>query len=153
MSRRVALAKELFSRQGRIAHNLPVEHFDGAISTGGDGRVVGNDNERQATVSLKTTEQIHHLGAAGTVETAGRFVGQHNCRLIGEGPGDCHPLPLADRELAWQMAGPLSEANLGQQAVGPSDPLGVGMTGPEQRQLHILTGGKVGQEMESLKKK
>ena len=40
----------------RIAYDLPVEHFNGAIGAGSDGRVVGNDNKRQATVSLKAAE-------------------------------------------------------------------------------------------------
>ena len=86
------------SGTGRIADDPPIEHFNSAIGAGRNGRIVGDDDKREATVSLQAAEPIHHLGAAGTVEAAGRFVSQHNRRFIGKSPSDRYPLPLADRE-------------------------------------------------------
>ena len=48
-------------------------------------------------------EQIHHRFAVARVEVAGRFVGQEDRRLAGEGARDGDALLLAAGELARQM--------------------------------------------------
>ena len=57
-------------------------------------RVVGDDDQRLPG-RVQAVEQPQHLQGGGAVEVAGRLVGQHHQRVVGQRPGDRDPLPLA----------------------------------------------------------
>ncbi len=72
-------------------------------------QVVADQQQRHAQARLQFLEQLQDLQLHGDVECRGRFVGDQQFRLIGQGHGDHHPLALA----AGQLVGQRLEAFVG----------------------------------------
>ena len=67
---------------------------------------------------MESLEEPQHLQGGGAVEVAGRLVGQHELRLVGESPGDRHPLALTTRERRREVLGAIGEPDLFEQLFG-----------------------------------
>ena len=84
------------------------------------------------------------------VEVAGRLVGEHQWRAIGERARHRDPLLLAARQLGRTMVEPLTQPQLGQQLGRPgARRIGFG-TEDQLRQQDILGGVEIGQQMVEL---
>jgi hypothetical protein len=59
--------------------------------------IVGGDHNRR-TLVIDVTEKAEKLGREISIQIAGRFVGQDQSRLVGQGTGYGYPLLLATRE-------------------------------------------------------
>ena len=82
---------------------------------GGEGRVVGRDDDRRAALRREAREEVDHVGAGLRVEVAGRLVGEDHARLDDERARDRDALLLAARELRRQVRRALDEPDLGEQ--------------------------------------
>ena len=72
---------------------------DDAVHLGCEALVVGGD-QRRAPLPSHEAEELAKDGIGGMlVEIAGRLVGEHQRRLVGERPGDRDALLLPAREL------------------------------------------------------
>ncbi|MCY1421506.1 hypothetical protein D9M71_371640 [compost metagenome] len=61
--------------------------------------VVGDQQQRHAQAFLQFAQQVEDFQLYRDVERGGRFVGDQQLRLAGQGHGDHHPLPLAAGKL------------------------------------------------------
>ena len=84
------------------------------------------------------------------VELAGRFVGQQEPRLVGEGAGDGDPLLLAARQLVGAVPGTLAQADELEQVLDAAVASArLGVHEPE-RDLDVLGGAQDRHEAERL---
>src|SRR5690625_2894440 len=103
---------------GRKLRLLPLVGLDQAVAQRddplrllGDLRFVGDYYDRRA-LAVQLVEEPHYLLAGTGVEVAGRFVGEEQRRVHGEGAGDGYPLPLAAGELCGGVAVFLGQSHL-----------------------------------------
>ena len=81
----------------------------------GGPRVVSDHQYRFVKLSIEAIHQIEHFFRGNLVEIAGRFVGNQNRGIRGDGPRDRHPLLLPAGELARVVMHPLSQADNAQR--------------------------------------
>ena len=60
-------------------------------------------------------QQLQDVAAVRAVEIARRFISEHERRIVGERPGDGHPLLFAARELRGVMMAAVVEADFVEQ--------------------------------------
>ncbi|RMS50537.1 hypothetical protein ALP65_04624 [Pseudomonas aeruginosa] len=100
---------------GSLLDDPPLLHDADAVGDAPDQvEVVGDQQQGHAQACLQVLEQIEDLQLDGDVERGGRFVGDQQLRLAGQGHGDHHPLPLAAGEFVWigfQALGRLGDAD------------------------------------------
>ena len=75
-------------------------------------RIVRDDHQRRADHAIEIEHQVEHVRGGTPVEVAGRLVGEHAARLRHQRARERHPLALAARELAGQVAQPVREADV-----------------------------------------
>ena len=91
---------------------------DDAVHLGGEALVVGGD-QRGAAFAAHQVQELGEDGVGGVlVEIAGRLVGEHQRRLVGERAGDRDALLLAARQLGRAMLEPLAKAERAEQLLG-----------------------------------
>jgi hypothetical protein len=78
---------------GRVAGvlldgQLAFGHDTEPLGAAGDGAVVGDQDQRQATFAPEGFQRGDDLVAGGFVEVAGGLVGQQHLGFIDQGPGD-----------------------------------------------------------------
>ena len=66
-----------------------------AIAALGQRVVVRHQDERGAAFNVSGEQQVDHLPAGGFVEIAGRLVGNQNCRIGRQRPGQSYALLFA----------------------------------------------------------
>ena len=81
---------------------------------------MGDEHQRGLAAPLQAEQQVDHLLAGLAVEIAGRLVGEDDLRARAQRAGDGDALLLAAGELRREMIGAMRQADLGQQARGPS---------------------------------
>ena len=111
--------------------NDPVGH-------GGEGGVVGDDHHGHALLPAGVLKELQNLLARHIVQGARGLVAEEELGVLGQGPGNGHPLLLAARELGREVAQPLPQAHVPQDLLG-----GEGILADLGGQLHILQGGQV----------
>ena len=70
-----------------------------------------DDEQRRVTLLGELDEQGQTLFRPWTIQTGGRFIGDDESRMAGEGPRDGDALLLANGELTWAMAEPVLETD------------------------------------------
>src|SRR5690625_3699064 len=141
---------------GRKLRLLPLVGLDQAVAQLddplrllGDLRFVGDYYDRRA-LAVQLVEEPHYLLAGTGVEVAGRFVGEEQRRVHGEGAGDGYPLPLAAGELCGGVAVFLGQSHLLEELHRPGATLAPAHPGVHERHLDILEDGEAGQQVERL---
>src|ERR1035437_7292518 len=66
----------------------------GGVPTG-DLIFVGNYDERHAALLLNAYQDLHDARRIHAVQVPGGFIGQQDCRIVGQRPGDSHALALS----------------------------------------------------------
>ena len=80
------------------------------------GKVVGDENHRQAVFLLEVEQEVEDLRLDGDVQGADRLVADEEGRPEGKGPRDGHPLALSPGELVRvASADARGEAHLAEQ--------------------------------------
>ena len=105
-------------------------------------QVVGDQNDGVA-FSAQLIEQIHHLGAAATVERARGFIRQDHLAAVHQRPGDADPLLLPAGELGGSVAHPVAQSEPREQRLGADTPRAAGHARIDSRNLDIIKGGQV----------
>ena len=86
--------------------DLPAVHDRDAVGEPPhDGQVVGDEDVREAELSLQAVEQVDDLGLDGDVERRDRLVADQDLGPDGERAGDHHALALTAGELVRVAAG------------------------------------------------
>ena len=83
--------------------NLAIAQMNNAVTTLGQCRVMGDQQQSRAALGMQREQQIDHLLAGLAIEIAGRLVGQQQRRLRRESAGDGDALLLAARKLRGVM--------------------------------------------------
>ena len=84
-------------------------HFNAAARARAECGIVRHDDQRHAT-RVQFFEQAHDFDAGGTIEIAGRFVGQKQRRPHDRGARDRHSLALPTRQLIGTVLGAVCQA-------------------------------------------
>ena len=96
-------------------------------------------------------EEIAHGVGVGVVEVAGGLVGEDQVGVVAEGAGDRDPLPLSAGEEFGGKAGPLRQADLGEEieSAAPVE----GLSGDSEGHEDVLERGEVFEEIVGLENK
>ena len=84
------------------------------------------------------------------IQVTGGLIGQKHGGVVGQCPSDGHPLHLAAGELIGSMQGALLETDQCEQLIRSLPSCFGWASGQEQRQRHILAGGKGAEKIEKL---
>ena len=82
-----------------LDHLAGVHHGDGMRHLGHEGEIVRDEDHREAELFAQFVEQVDDLLLHRDVERGGRFVGDDELGVAGQGHGDEHALALAAGEL------------------------------------------------------
>ena len=137
---------------GGVPGDLAVQHADDAGGVAlGQLRVVGDHDNEPVLGNL--LEDFHHLHAGFRVQGAGGLIGQHDVRVVDNGPGNGHTLHLAAGHLAGALFQLAAQAHPLQGLLGAAAALRLGYAGEGQGQLHVLQHRLVGDEVVALEHK
>src|SRR4051794_3933162 len=78
-----------------VVEDEPVTHPDDPVACRTDFGVMGDEEERLATLAIEAAEECEHVGSSRRIKVPGRLIAQHQLRSIDERPRDRHPLLLA----------------------------------------------------------
>ena len=101
---------------GHSQHSFVQPHHP--VHLGGEALVVGRDQRGAAFAADQAEEFGEHRVGGRFVEVAGRLVGEHQRRAVGERAGDRDALLLAARQLGRAMVEPLRQAERAEQLLG-----------------------------------
>ena len=76
-----------------------VEDQDAIGETGKQGGIMGNENHGEAEIFPERTKDAENFHLGDWVKRCGRFIGDDDCGITGDGLGDEGALPLAAAEL------------------------------------------------------
>ena len=104
---RVGVGRTLVHLEARtVLHDLAQIHDGNAVAhLTHDGEIVGDEDVRQAELSLDVEQEVQHLGPHRDVEGGHRLVTDDELRLEGEGPSHPDALALSARELVGEAIG------------------------------------------------
>ena len=106
---------------------------------------MGDDHHGYPQLAVDLAQRLQHPRRGAPVDAAGRFVGQHQRRFVGQGDGDGHSLLLAAGELDRPAVQAMRHAHQLQQLLRPPAPRGA--PGEQHRHLHVLHRGEVGNQV------
>ena len=104
---------------------------------------MGHEDERRAVAAGEPEEELPYRLRARGVEVARRLVGEHEARIIDEGPGYGRPLALASREGSGQVIEPIAEAHVREEGPRPLIGLGLLFAPHVRRQGYVLEGAEI----------
>lgn len=128
---------------------LAVLHADGALRDPGHVGIMGDHDDRPA-LSMQILQDAQDDIAVLGVEIAGRFVCQKDGRVVGQCPGNGHPLGFPPGQLGRVMIGAFGQPDLGEQLQRPCLPFRSGDTPKRQGQFDILCRRLTGNELKGL---
>ena len=99
------------------------------VGSRGEIAVMGDDDDGAVVVVCKVHQDPLHVGAGGSIEVAGRFIGQDQQRIVGQRTGDGNPLALPTRKLSRQLFRFACQTEAAQQ-LGRARRFPVAATGP-----------------------
>ncbi len=76
-----------------------IENQDAIGETGKQSGIVSNENHGEAEIFPERTEDAENFRLCYGIKRRGRFIGDDDCRITGDGLGDKGSLPLAAAEL------------------------------------------------------
>jgi hypothetical protein len=113
-----------------VGNDDPVLDLDDPVGPGFEARVVGHADDGGAVFGGGAAQQADDHLAVLAVEGGGRFVGEQDLGILGQGAGDGDALLLAARQDRWALVQTVGQPDLGQGFGGAL--LGLtGESGPE----------------------
>ncbi len=110
-------------------------------------RVVRHDEHRHAELAVGRLQRAEHRRRRFTVEFPGRLVGEQHGRRIGQRHPDGDPLLLAAGHLVGPPSRAVRHAEQAEQLAGPGPPDGPPGAGQPERQVDVLRGRQVRQQV------
>jgi hypothetical protein len=83
----------------RVLDDASVAHHQPGVGDRRQLRVVRDQDDGRPTAMVNLAQQLEDVTAVRAVQVAGRLVGEHDRRVVGEGAGERHALLLAARQL------------------------------------------------------
>lgn len=118
--------------------------------------IVGDQEQGRSGLGMKPAEKLEQFPAGTSIEVPGRFIGQDQSRIIGQGTGYRHPLLFTPGKLGWVMFHPLDHPDQIQkmggfipQSVGEPGSGGADPTGHH----HVLPGLEFREQVKKLEDK
>ena len=102
---------------------------------------------------VQIVQNVNHLAAGAGVQVAGRFVSQHNGRVVDQGAGNGNALLLPTRQFGGLVVQPIPQPYQFQQPLRPPLPFGSIHAGKNQGELDVLDGGHSGNQVKALENK
>ena len=121
-----------------------------AVGDPHDLGTVGHHEHGLAGPAGEPVEELEHLEPGLEVEIAGRFVGEDERRIGGEGARDGDPLLLAAREPVGKLPAAVGETDLLEQRQRPIAVCAARPPGELERQQQVLLDGEGRHEVEEL---
>ena len=112
--------------------------------------IVGGKDERRAQLRLHAVHQRDDRGTRRAVEVGGRFVCEHDGRLLHQRARDRHALLLSARQLVRPLAPLLGQADRLQHRLGAPPAFRRRRAHQQQRIFHVLIGRQHRHETEAL---
>ncbi len=99
--------------------HAPVDHLDVAVGSGGELRIVRDDDDRSPILSGQGEKQLLDEPPRDGVQISGRFIGEYHPGIVRERAGDRDALTLPSGELMRQLMGMTTELQTFEQLHGP----------------------------------
>jgi hypothetical protein len=128
---------------------MPIADLDLPFSHGGNFLVMC-DHHNRPPVCVELVEQVQHAGLVFGVQFAGRLVSEDNARVIRQGAGNRDTLTLATGEPRGTELHALAQPNSREQLGGAGASFQGRDAGRLHRQLDVLDGGQVVEQVEAL---
>jgi hypothetical protein len=87
--------------------NVAVSHLEHPVCTPGQLLVVCDHDNCQLCIPVELLQNLDDFRGPFRIKVSRRLIGQEYFRPIHHGPGYCHPLHLAARDLAWEVVFPV----------------------------------------------
>ena len=100
---------------GLIVPDLTVPDGQCAAGKGGDIRLMGNEDDRDAAIPVQLLKERHDLNARSGIECARGLVGEDERRGSNERAGDGNALGLAAGQLRRLVVDALGKTNSGKR--------------------------------------
>ena len=120
-----------------------------AVGERDEAVVVGGDDDESAAVG-QATEQADDAVDLQVVEVGGGLVGEQDGWVVGQRPGDRHPLLLAAGQVARLVLDAVGQPDLVEQLQGACPGRPRSDAGASQRHLHVLGRAEAREEIERL---
>jgi len=133
-----------------VADDEPVAHADDPVAGRTDLRIVGDDDEGLATLTIEPTHERQHVGRPRGVEVSRRLVAQDDHRIVDEGSRDRDALLLAAGKLHRPVSEPVGQSDRVQRPVGSRARRTARRTGVLRRQRNVLPRRQRGNQVERL---
>ena len=101
-----------------------VLHGDDAVGLSGEFIVVRDDHKRGASRAIQLAHEGKERVARMAVEVACRFIGQHQIRLLHQGPRHGDPLLLAAGQFARFVMQAVAQTDFAEELCGFADDIG-----------------------------
>ena len=121
-----------------------------AVGDVADAVVVGDDDDRAVLRLRDIVEELDDFVAVAGVEVGGRFVGEDELRVVGQGAGDRDALALAAGEGLRLRAEAVGHAEVGEEGGGALAGFAPADAGEVQGDLDVLAGVEGLEQVEAL---
>ena len=129
----------------------PLLHDGDVVSDGlNDVHFVRHDNEGDSELPVHVAQVLQHRGRRARVNRAGRLVTEQHPGPGSQGAGDPHALLLAAGELRRIARRFVGEIHDVQSLSRPAPSLDLAHSGELERELHVLSGGEIVEQIEVL---
>src|SRR5579859_4489700 len=135
---------------GFVGSNLAVTNEDDPVRVLGNVVLMRNENYGVA-LTMEVFKQGHNLLTCFRIEVPRGLVGQDNRRGVNKGSGDGHALSLAARKLVRLVSHSFNQIHTLQRLLRLFNPLLSGRAVVDQRQFHVVKGGRARQQVKGLK--
>ena len=115
--------------------------------------IMRGENKSRAPLLINAAHQIDDQVRVVGIEIRGRFIGDDECGIGHESPGDRDTLLLAATHFLGTVVHAVREFDLAQQLFGPRSCIGLGNAADLQGKHHVLERGENGDEIEILEDK
>jgi hypothetical protein len=92
------------------AHQFPILHLQHAVHVLAHAQVVGDHDTSPVIFVDEMRKSLHHLEGAFGIQGGGRFVRQHNRRVVDQGARNRHALLLSAGKLGGKAVESVAEA-------------------------------------------
>lgn len=140
----------LYERTDFRHDDLTVLQVDGAVGDGSQFLIVGDDDESLSEFVAQVEEQLMEFGLVLGVETARRFIGQNDGRIVYQGASHGHALLFTAGKFGWLVVGAVGESHKCQKFFSALLGLAVTLACDKGWNHHVLQGRELGKQLMEL---
>ncbi len=133
-----------------LRDDVAVAELQDAVGDRRERLVVRDEDDRRARLVVHLAQHLEHELAGAEVQVAGRLVAEDQLGRLGERACHGDALLLAAGELRREVAGPLGEADLGEELRGVEIRAVAVALGEFEGEADVLLGGQRRDQVEEL---